>query len=98
MKTFKQFLEEYDVLGSMPIELVFRQLELSKDEAESAARWWEGDIPATEVSSDAWDLLLKPVLGQVPLDAEWDDEVAAVIQHLKPIMRKNGITHGNPIS
>jgi hypothetical protein len=98
MKTFKQFLEEYDVLGSMPIELVFRQLGLSKGEAESAARWWEGDIPATEVSSDAWDLLFEPVLGQVETDAEWDDEVEAVIQHLKPIMRKNGITHGNPIS
>ena len=61
MKTFKQFIEGYDTLGSLPIELLFiRELSFSKEDATIAAQWIEGDIHQGEIPQNIWDKLFNP--------------------------------------
>ncbi len=95
-QTFKQFLEGYDEFDSLSYELVFRGMGLNADEAKSATQWWEGDKQPNEVGSDAWDMLLEPVLGHLEEDYTWDDEVYAITNNVHNAMKSHGLPSRTP--
>lgn len=94
MTTFKQFLEEYDPLGSLPVEMVFRKLGLNAEEATAMAKWWEGELAVTEVDDAAWYSLVHLVAAsQDADDIAWDDQTNHVIKFLRPIMLNHGVSN-----
>lgn len=95
MTTFKQFLEEYDPLGSLPVEMVFRKLGLNSSEATAMAKWWEGELSVTDVDDAAWYRLVNLVDSsqEFPNDTVWDDQTTHVIKFLRPIMLNHGVSN-----